>query len=82
MEQGGVGNSDMGYSTQSIFEASGGPRIRQLREYVDQRLVTLRTDRWSWWQHWRQFSDFILPRRGRYLTYPNQAARATRWGRG
>ncbi|MCL5406623.1 MAG: portal protein [Deltaproteobacteria bacterium] len=65
----------MGYSTKSIFAASGGPKIRQLREYVDQRLVLLRTDRWSWWQHWRQLSDFILPRRGRYLTYPNQASR-------
>jgi hypothetical protein len=65
----------MEYLTQSIFAASGGPKIRQLREYVDQRLVSLRADRWSWWQHWRQLSDFILPKRGRYLIYPNQATR-------
>ena len=46
-----------------------------LRQYVDRRLVSLRTDRWSYWQHWRQLSDFILPRRGRYLQTPNQATR-------
>ncbi len=60
---------------QTIFAQGGGPKIRQLREYVDQRLVAMRVDRWSWWQHWRQLSDFILPRRGRYLTYPNQMTR-------
>src|SRR5208337_212729 len=51
------------------------PRINDLRRYVDRRLVGLRTDRWSYWQHWRQLSDFILPRRGRYLMTPNQATR-------
>ncbi|MDR3569648.1 MAG: portal protein [Syntrophobacteraceae bacterium] len=70
----------MDYSTQSIFAASGGPKIRELREYVDQRLVALRTDRWSWWQHWRQLSDYILPRRGRYLITPNQATRGDQLG--
>jgi hypothetical protein len=50
-------------------------KIQDLRKYVDRRLVSLRTDRWSWWQHWRQLSDFILPRRGRYLMTPNQATR-------
>jgi hypothetical protein len=60
---------------QTIFAQGGGPKVRQLREYVDRRLVSLRADRWSWWQHWRQLSDFILPRRGKYLTYPNQATR-------
>ncbi len=49
--------------------------IQDLRKYVDRRLVGLRTDRWSYWQHWRQLSDFILPRRGRYLQTPNQATR-------
>jgi hypothetical protein len=49
--------------------------VQDLRKYVDRRLVSLRTDRWSWWQHWRQLSDFILPRRGRYLMTPNQANR-------
>ncbi len=50
-------------------------KIQDLRRYVDRRLVSLRTDRWSYWQHWRQLSDFILPRRGRYLQTPNQATR-------
>ena len=51
------------------------PKIQDLRRYVDRRLVGLRVDRWSYWQHWRQLSDFILPRRGRYLMTPNQATR-------
>ncbi|MFZ0943143.1 MAG: hypothetical protein WB930_16620 [Syntrophobacteraceae bacterium] len=51
------------------------PKIQALRKYVDRRLVGLRVDRWSYWQHWRQLSDFILPRRGRYLMTPNQATR-------
>ncbi len=50
-------------------------KIQDLRKYLDRRLVSLRTDRWSYWQHWRQLSDFILPRRGRYLMSPNQATR-------
>ncbi|MGA2403042.1 MAG: portal protein [Syntrophobacteraceae bacterium] len=50
-------------------------KIQDLRKYVDRRLVSLRTDRWSYWQHWRQLSDFMLPRRGRYLVTPNQATR-------
>jgi hypothetical protein len=50
-------------------------KIQDLRKYVDRRLVSLRTDRWSYWQHWRQLSDYILPRRGRYLMTPNQATR-------
>jgi hypothetical protein len=55
--------------------ASRTAKIQDLRKYVDRRLVGLRTDRWSYWQHWRQLSDFILPRRGRYLITPNQATR-------
>jgi len=52
-----------------------GNGIRDLRQYVDRRMVGLRSERWSYWQHWRQLSDFILPRRGRYLMTPNQATR-------
>ena len=29
----------------------------------------------SWLNHWRELSDYILPRRGRFLTTPNQATR-------
>ena len=61
----------------------GPGALIKLRQYVDRRLVVLRTDRWSYWQHWRQLSDFILPRRGRYLMTPNQATRGDpRWERG
>jgi hypothetical protein len=50
-------------------------RIAKLRSYTDRRLIGLRVDRWSYWQHWRQCSEYLLPRRGRYLQTPNQATR-------
>ena len=49
--------------------------IKELRGYLDGRMAGLRSERWSYWQHWRQLSDFILPRRGRFLQTPNQATR-------
>jgi hypothetical protein len=58
-----------------LTKYGGLPQVVKLRQYVDRRLVSMRTDRWSYWQHWRQLSDFILPRRGRYLQTPNQATR-------
>jgi hypothetical protein len=54
--------------------------LTKLRQYVDRRLVSMRSDRWSYWQHWRQLSDFVLPRRGRYLQTPNQATRGDQVG--
>ena len=57
------------------YKIAGSVQTAELRRYVDRRLTGLRTDRWSYWQHWRQLSDFILPRRGRYLMTPNQATR-------
>lgn len=57
------------------FFRPAGDRVRELRNYVDRRMVGMRSDWWSYWQHWRQLSDFILPRRGRFLQTPNQATR-------
>ena len=48
-------------------------RIIALRRYVDRRLASLRTERLSWWSHWQDLSDYIMPRRGRFLLSPNQA---------
>jgi hypothetical protein len=50
-------------------------QIESLRRYTDVRLIGLRAERWSYWQHWRQCSEYLLPRRGRYLQTPNQATR-------
>ena len=47
-----------------------GRRIdpRQIRKDVVARLAALETERESWIPHWRDVSDMILPRRGRFLT--------------
>ena len=40
--------------------------LRQ-REYYDRRLSALTTERASWFTHWREISDYLIPRRGRFL---------------
>lgn len=47
-----------------------------LRKHLDSRIGSLETFRWSWWTHWRELADYILPRRYRWLVTPNQ------WNRG
>jgi hypothetical protein len=49
----------------------------KLREHVDNRLIGLRVDRFSWWTHWRELADYILPRRYKWLITPNQATRGS-----
>ena len=46
-------------------------QIVGLRQYLDRRLQALRTERLSWWNHWQDLSDYILPRRGRFLLTAN-----------
>jgi hypothetical protein len=36
----------------------------------------MKTYRYSWWTHWRELADYILPRRYKWLITPNQ------WSRG
>jgi hypothetical protein len=50
-------------------------KVIELRRYVDRRLLSLRTERSSYFQSWRMLSDYLLPRRGRFLMTPNQATR-------
>lgn len=38
-----------------------------LRDHINRRLEALRAERQSYFSHWRELSDFILPRRGRFL---------------
>ena len=47
-------------------------RIVTLRQYLDRRLASLRNERLSWWTHWQDLSEYILPRRGRFLLTANQ----------
>lgn len=48
-----------------------------LRRYSDGRLLGLRTNRYSWWTHWRELADYILPRRYKWLITPNQQNRGS-----
>lgn len=43
-----------------------------LRKQVDNRLQQLDTYRYSWWVHWRDCADYVLPRRFKWLVTPNQ----------
>ena len=51
--------------------------LTPLRKQLDERLVGMRTDRYSWWVHWRELADYILPRRYKWLITPNQATRGS-----
>lgn len=47
------------------------------RTYSESRLMGLRTNRYSWWTHWRELADFFLPRRYKWLVTPNQMGRGS-----
>ena len=53
------------------------PRVIQLRQHLDQRLGGLLVDRYSFWVHWREIADYLLPRRYKWLITPNQASRGS-----
>jgi head-to-tail connecting protein len=48
-----------------------------LRRHVEQRLLGLRINRYSWWVHGRELADFYLPRRYKWLITPNQMGRGS-----
>jgi hypothetical protein len=50
-------------------------RERALRAHCRRRLEALRRERASWEPHWRELSEHILPRRGRFLWTANQGDR-------
>jgi len=45
--------------------AEGDPNQRK---QFDRRLGAMRTERESWMPHWRDIADYLLPRRGKFLT--------------
>lgn len=53
-----------------------GPDDVELIKRCNERLMSLEVQRYSWWLHWRELADYILPRRYRWLITPNQ------WNRG
>src|SRR5215471_16986439 len=48
-----------------------------LRKQVDGRYSGLKTNRYSWWVHWRELADYMLPRRYKWLVTPNMMARGS-----
>jgi len=53
-----------------------GMRIA-IRKQVNGKLLGLRVYRYSWWVHWRELADYILPRRYKWLITPNMMARGS-----
>ncbi len=47
------------------------------RKKAEGRLIGLRVNRFSWWVHWRELADYILPRRYKWLITPNQMSRGS-----
>lgn len=46
-----------------------------LRRHCERRMGALDRERQSWFQHWRELSDNILPRRGQFLSFAGQSDR-------
>ena len=59
---------------QKLEEGSSG---YNLYRYVEGRLLGLRTNRYSWWTHWRELADYFLPRRYRWIVTPNMMGRGS-----
>lgn len=55
----------------------GTPQATKLREHCDALLTAMRNDRQSWWTHWREIADYIIPRRYKWLITPNQGNRGS-----
>lgn len=51
--------------------------VEDLRTALDAKIAGMRVKRYSWWQHWRELADFILPRRYRWLVTANQSNRGS-----
>lgn len=47
------------------------------RQRGEGRIIGLRTNRYSWWTHWRELADYELPRRYKWLITPNQQSRGS-----
>lgn len=52
----------------SATGATVATSVQRQRQDYDQRLISLRDIRQSWWTHWAELAKYILPRRYRWLT--------------
>ena len=64
-------------ATQRKAPDSGDSPDVAFRKAAESRLLGLRVNRYSWWVHWRELADYILPRRYKWLITPNQMARGS-----
>lgn len=51
--------------------------MMRLRQHCDDLIVAMKNDRMSWWTHWREIADYIIPRRYKWLITPNQGNRGS-----
>ncbi|MGH8505672.1 MAG: portal protein, partial [Stenotrophobium sp.] len=63
--------------SQRVYGEKASPETMALREHCDNLLIGLKTDRFSWWTHWREIADYIIPRRYKWLITPNQGNRGS-----
>ena len=50
---------------------------KSFHDYSCGRLLALRVNRYSFFVHWRELADYILPRRYKWLVTPNQMGRGS-----
>jgi hypothetical protein len=62
-------------SVRPVSHKDGLSNTTMLRKHGDQLIEGMRQDRTSWWAHWREVADFILPRRNRWLVTTNTTNR-------
>lgn len=55
----------------------GSPEMMRLRQHCDDLIIAMKNDRMSWWTHWREIADYIIPRRYKWLITPNQGNRGS-----
>jgi hypothetical protein len=60
-----------------VADFAGTPAGIEFRKRSESRLGGLRSNRYSWYLHWRELAQFILPRRYKWLVTPNQANRGS-----
>lgn len=60
-----------------MSQQSISPVDEALMKYSQGRLMGMRVTRYSWWTHWRELADFLLPRRYRWIITPNMMSRGS-----
>lgn len=56
---------------------ASAPKDSKLRQHCDQLIDGMKVDRYSWWTHWRELADYLIPKRYKWLITPNQGNRGS-----